>query len=487
MAGMSLAEEKAFLLILAPDEKKDFQKLHAPADKVRWAQIYWKKRDPTPTTEKNEQHEEFQRRVEYARKWYRALFDEGFDDRGRIYVKYGEPSDKYVQPMGEIYVRPNESWSYSHIAKGLVFDFVDRGGHYKLVNDLGAAMGTTGDLAKRLYDLAQLYENRSYLDDSYIAIANELNRHLNAGRFSLAQKEFEATASRNQLVRQQAPAVVLIHRHRAKPLPVALSLARFDQGDSVRTEIYYGVPYNHLRFVEHEARWQAALRGEIAIFDEAYQLLASDSVRAVCTAPTEAAKQSGAYISQFNFTLPAGQYHLALHLENVAGPDSAVGIMRSDFSAPGFAGGGLRMSDIQLSPNIRATERATRFVKHGLEIMPLPGLSIQKQRPLHVYFEIYNLTMSAQGETNYEIEYSVKQGSKAGLLAAITGAASDKKKSVTLQERRTGKNAHPFEHIAFDLSALEAGKWELTVTVKDLVASQQAMATVPLRLEEEKQ
>jgi hypothetical protein len=207
-------------------------------------------------------------------------------------------------------------------------------------------------------------------------------------------------------------------------------------------------------------------------------------MRTVCQAPTEGAKQSGAYISQFNFILPAGQYHLALQLENVAGPDSAVGIVRSDFSASGFAGGGLRMSDVQLSPNIRAAERTTRFVKNGLEIMPLPGLAIQKQRPLHVYFEIYNLAASAPGETNYEIEYSVKQGGKAGLLAAITGSSSDKKKSVTWLEKRTGKSSRQIEQIVLDLSALEAGKLELTATVKDLIAGRQTTATVPLRLEE---
>jgi GWxTD domain-containing protein len=480
---MSSAEEKNLLLILAPEERSDFQKLQAPADKRRWARIYWKKRDPTPTTEKNELQEEFQRRAEYARQWYRARFDEGFDDRGRIYLKYGEPTDKYVQPMGEIHVRPNESWAYPEIAKGLVFDFVDRGGQYKLIDDLSQALGTSSELDKRLYDLTQLYENRSYLDAGYSAIANELSRNLSTGNLTLALREFEAAVDKNQAVRRQAPAVALRYLHRAKALPVALSLARFQQGDSTRVEIYYGVPYNHLRFEPREGRWLAWLRGEAAIFDDSYQLVASDSVRTACHAPTEAAKQSGAYISQFNFALPAGQYHLALHLENVAGPDSAVGIMRADFSAPDFAGGGLRMSDIQLSPRIRAAERATRFVKHDLEIMPLPGMSIQKQRPLHVYFEIYNLTANAQGETNYAIEYGVKQGGKAGLLAAITGTFSDKKKSVTLVEKRTGTSPRQVEQIVLDLSALAAGKLELAVTVEDLVAGRQTTATAPLRLE----
>jgi hypothetical protein len=51
-ADSLLADEKAFLLILTPDEKSEFQKLFSPAAKTRWRQIYWKRRDPTATTEK---------------------------------------------------------------------------------------------------------------------------------------------------------------------------------------------------------------------------------------------------------------------------------------------------------------------------------------------------------------------------------------------------------------------------------------------------
>jgi hypothetical protein len=414
------------------------------------------------------------------------MFEEGFDDRGRVYVKYGEPSDKYVQPAGEIHVRPNESWAYSEISKGLVFDFVDRGGHYKLIDNLSQALGTSSDLGKRLDDLARLYENRSHLDASYSAIASELNRNMSTGNFNMVQREFEISASKSQLVRNAAPVATLRYLHRAKPLPVALSLARFQQGESSRVEIYYGVPFNHLRFEPADGRWLAKLAGEIAIFNRAYELVARDSVRTVCNARTEAAKLSGAYISQLNFALVPGQYQLVLHLKNVVGADSAVAILRSDFIAPNFGGRALHLSDLQLSPNIRSAERtdATRFVKNGLEIMPLPGLAIQKQRPLYVYFEIYNLTLNAPGETSYEIEYSVKQGGKPGLLAQITGTSPEKKKSVTLQEKRSGASSRQFEQIALDLSALASGKLELTVAVKDLFSGQQAKATVPLRLEE---
>jgi GWxTD domain-containing protein len=490
-ADSLLADEKAFLLILTPGEKSEFQKLPSPAEKTRWRQIYWKRRDPTPTTEKNELQEDFQRRVEHARKWYGAPFDEDFDDRGRIYVRYGEPADKFVQPIGELDVRPNESWAYPEIAKGLVFDFVERGGYYKLVNDLSAALGITGEVQNRYGEMIRLYQQRAYLDPGYDAIAGELSRALSEGGITRAQMELTSFASKGESIRGRAPAMAMRHLYKEETLPIALSLARFRQGDNVRAEIYYGVPYNHLHFVQRQGRWLAELRGEIVMFGADYEMIAQDSVRTVCVAPTPAARKSGAFISQFNFALPPRQYHLALRLENPGDSDSAegnrLGILRSDFSCPSFTGNELQLSDIQLSPNIRVAQSPSRFVKNKLEIVPLPGLAIQKQRPLHVYFEIYHLTPNAQGETSYEIEYSVKQSDgKAGLLAQLAGSSSDKKKSVTLSEKRTGKSPNQFERIVLDLSALEAGKVELAVTVRDLVAGKIAMAMVPLRLEEGK-
>jgi hypothetical protein len=116
--------------------------------------------------------------------------------------------------------------------------------------------------------------------------------------------------------------------------------------------------------------------------------------------------------------------------------------------------------------------------------MPLPGLAIQKQKPLHVYFEIYNLTLDSQNRANYEIEYSVRQpDGKAGLLAQIAGAAPGDAKSVTLREKRAGHEANPFERITLDLGALKAGKLELLIMVHDLNTGQQAKSSVPLRLE----
>jgi GWxTD domain-containing protein len=75
---------------------------------------------------------EFARRMEYVEQKYRRPRDPGVKtDRGRVYVKYGEP-DAIEQKVIETDLRPREYWHY--YGTGYVFIFIDiRGdGNYRL-------------------------------------------------------------------------------------------------------------------------------------------------------------------------------------------------------------------------------------------------------------------------------------------------------------------------------------------------------------------
>ena len=68
----------------------------------QWVERIWRSIDPTPETGDNENREEFRRRVYYANARY-TIFQPGmFTDRGRIYIRYGEPDDIKIErvPVG---------------------------------------------------------------------------------------------------------------------------------------------------------------------------------------------------------------------------------------------------------------------------------------------------------------------------------------------------------------------------------------------------
>ncbi len=502
--SLSAADLKAMRLILSEQERKAFDRLTTLQEQREWARRYWKRRDPTPTTERNERFEEFLQRLEYARQWFRAPNELGFDDRGRIYVRYGEPTERFIQPIGELLVKPNESWSYSSVYPGLVFDFVSRGAYYRLVDDLTQALGARAEPAAEIENLINLYESRAHLDPRYERVASELRRalavdmsdygsrsdprNMRIGNLNLARQEMGDILGEWQKIRTEAPRVLYRYDYKKKPLAMAHSLARFRANEGrVRVEFYYGIPYNQLKFEPRDRFYQTRIKGAIAVFDSSFRKLAQDTIETQLMAPGVAAMQRGAFISQFNFELDPGQYHLAMRFENPAG--NRLGILRAEFRCPTFPADELAMSDLQLSPQIVRPYAAgdtvqdlrfQRFIKHGLRIMPLPGLTIDKKRMLYVYFEIYNLQTDSRGNTQYELEYALRNlEEKKGWLSRLFAG---EKPVLSVTESRTGRERNPIEYMGIDLSQQNAGKYRLQVVVRDRVSGQSVKAAVPVKV-----
>ncbi|HEX9615467.1 MAG TPA: GWxTD domain-containing protein [Bacteroidota bacterium] len=94
---------------------------------------FWRKKDPDTTTAYNEMMVEYYRRVDVANRQY-STGDEinGYkNDRGRIYILYGSPSDsqRHFSPSSP----PREVWVYPNLKRRFVFEDQRRNGNYVLV------------------------------------------------------------------------------------------------------------------------------------------------------------------------------------------------------------------------------------------------------------------------------------------------------------------------------------------------------------------
>jgi GWxTD domain-containing protein len=104
---------------------------------------FWTRRDPTPGTPRNEMREAFYAKIDKANRTYSeggAKSTPGWrTDRGRIFIKYGEPGDQLDRrnPTGKS--PPYQVWRYPR-GKDIYYIFIDRSGFggYKLLatNDL---------------------------------------------------------------------------------------------------------------------------------------------------------------------------------------------------------------------------------------------------------------------------------------------------------------------------------------------------------------
>ncbi len=88
----------AAAVLFSSEEASRFHDLTMGEKEVR-IEAAWHRADPSPETAENEARLEFLRRVAYANQQY-TIFGPGmFSDRGRVYIRYGEPDEVKVERM----------------------------------------------------------------------------------------------------------------------------------------------------------------------------------------------------------------------------------------------------------------------------------------------------------------------------------------------------------------------------------------------------
>ncbi len=133
--------EEDVVYIISPEEKAVFDSLTTSEEKDQFIEQFWHRRDPTPTTVENEFKIEHYRRIAYVNERYFSGVPGWKTDRGKIYIRFGEPDSKERQPYGGPYRRPTsegggettvfpfEKWWYAHIegvGDDIEIEFVDK-------------------------------------------------------------------------------------------------------------------------------------------------------------------------------------------------------------------------------------------------------------------------------------------------------------------------------------------------------------------------
>lgn len=152
-------------LIMTKEEMQIYKHLPDNQSKEEFIEDFWKKRDPSPETEKNEIKEEFELRIAYANRWFneRRGKDRGWDsERGRILLQLGFPDQREFGEMpivgrsGRLATTQRvglERWIYHRY--GLYLEFIgdiNGFGVYKLSRP-PALLRTSLDLARARMDL----------------------------------------------------------------------------------------------------------------------------------------------------------------------------------------------------------------------------------------------------------------------------------------------------------------------------------------------
>ena len=129
----NLDEAIAQLAYIAPGrELGTIRRARTHDERRRLFQEFWRKRDPTPGTARNERMEEHYYRISYANRHFGRNSPGWLTDRGQVFVLHGPPED--VQRQVYSYNnRPWEVWYFYSIGRQYVFVDKTGFGDYELV------------------------------------------------------------------------------------------------------------------------------------------------------------------------------------------------------------------------------------------------------------------------------------------------------------------------------------------------------------------
>jgi GWxTD domain-containing protein len=122
--------------IMEDNERGVFESLSL-SGKRNFLRQFWARRDPSPGTPENESRDKYYKAIDEANRRFReggAAEVPGWrTDRGRIFIRYGEPDEKLSRPQAGA-TRPYEVWKYTR-GRPRLFVFMDetRFGHYTLL------------------------------------------------------------------------------------------------------------------------------------------------------------------------------------------------------------------------------------------------------------------------------------------------------------------------------------------------------------------
>jgi GWxTD domain-containing protein len=117
--------------IITKQERERFLAIPA-AERKRFIEEFWKKRDPTPATPVNEFKDQYFARIAEANHLFSEAAEPGWlQDRGRVYILLGPPTNRITYPRGvTFYDVPREYWYYGFFP--ILFTDEEWNGNYKL-------------------------------------------------------------------------------------------------------------------------------------------------------------------------------------------------------------------------------------------------------------------------------------------------------------------------------------------------------------------
>jgi GWxTD domain-containing protein len=510
-------------LVLSSDEVRGLDQLPAQGLRAYWAR-YWRTRDPDPQTDVNERLLEHYIRVAYAR----IQFGQGtwpWDDRGDFYVRYGEPTYRSArgQPVAWGMVEDDPEFTRkkrehqesigmpSQLAQPSQFDapaFDPPPGVEKhlvvtiadsiwMENQFPPPGGERLSIMEIWEQASDMADRRSY-GASSAATAERwvyVDRGIDLSFEDYTHRgDYGVTGDRSRMVVEQMEKIIPTISEEEEKIDLIdpMDSVTTFRGTDGKTAVEYAfalLPDEFGSFRSVTGTY-ATLDVEVGLYTESWEPVADTGPqrRRLQTIPQVSIRGIPLFVDATRIEVAPGTYRLTtLLLDPVSGKRATAEEM---FELPDYSGSELMVSGILPAASVREVGpgREGRFIRNGLEVLPLPGRALQLDQPLFIYYEIYNLTKDPIGATEYEISYSVAEAPEERALTTrlfqgvqrLFGAGR-RRAVLTSAVPRSGIFNDETAWLELDLSQLPADTYIVELTVTDKLTGAVAQGALLFR------
>lgn len=447
--------------IKAAASTDEFTAYEATPDSLKpdWVRRFWKSKDPTPATPENEFLTEHGRRVDYALQHYgHQGKGRPWDDRGEMYIRYGEPDE--IEMSDEGFYDPGAPKSAIELRDNPIAakQAATRRG-------TGAETSIGGDPLFAT-SIERWYYSRYGLSFQFQPdLATGLVEAVpyvstDRGQVQTAREFVNSTEIRHEIYQ---------HDYGGDFLPYTFSIARFrGPARNWEVDVNLALPLEKLALAGPDTNEVSCLR-RMVIFDQAWHEVALDST--VIVKEVERYRRRGKLlVEQKTFQVPPGLYTLSVEVRDLI--TRKVGIYKKPLLLPEYAAPDVQeVSDVVLASYVKPAEPSSlAFVRNGWVVMPQPSRVFFPDDPLAFYFEVYNLRRGPDGKTHVKVGYEVVDfKSKKKIVTPLPQAlVSDSTDLV-----RTG---------TVDIKTLPPGDYILAVRVVDETTRKEKSALASFRI-----
>ncbi len=515
--------EYSFLALLNKELEKEYLNIDNLEHKKAYIEYFWKKHDPNPLSDENEYLQDFIERYNYVKEYFFCPDPPYFDDRGKYYLKYGEPTTRITQSPQRRYtelfrdenvksfmndvlyptkifprytVKGNETWVYQFLTgkkeSELVLHFVDEGSCFREVKSLDEVIIHPRKIRLRYFYWADLLKQRAaeaqshsifrtcediwrFEDDIDIfayegeTVSTEHDVFNPHQRLIIIDNQFRLDLEKKK---QDAPRLVFTPVKALQKLFFYYDIVQFkgSQGTTTLAVNYFTPVSDNLIFEnKHSPIDTVFLRYRCLFENRKLQEVLKGWYEKKYSLNKLSRMDLPYLIGNMNVSLlpKEGRITLQVKDENT----QRRGFIKRNMLLRNFNTQKLCLSDIQFCQEVKdSLYRDLAPVRHlrGISVIPYPYEKIDRKQQLFCYFEIYNIKTGGI-RSQYEISLEVTMDREKQGIAKKAARLFDKSadNSISIQHTRDVDQNDSQELIGIDFSNLKKGFYILSIRVTD--------------------